>query len=579
MTLPVPTPRHWRVVSLGDLVSPTGQQIDPGRSPDRRFNYLSLENIEAGTGRLLAVEPTHGRDIGSTKITFSKGDLLYGRLRPYLQKVVIAPFDGIAATELWPIKVNSAVESQFLQQLLLGPAHKAEVVQLMSGARMPRVRSEQLLDMMIAVPPLEEQRLIVRALEVIRSQTASLRKRLTHGVELTETFEQALMTAAFSGRLSAEFRVAFPSSEDGEALLKRVLDAREAQWSEGVGELTSLRGTRARGRAQVRYPKPVALDRTASLPQLPAGWSWASVAQLTSALDPLCYGVVQPGDDVEKGVPLVRVQDLEDGGIKSDQLRRVTAAIDERHARSRLRADDVLVSLVGTIGRVAVVPNSLAEANIARALAKITPVQPALSQWIGLALQSKALQLWLTRSARGVARNTLNLAQLAQAPIPLPPPQEVQWLLRRLEFRKAAVSSMRRRLKDILVALDNLWATVQAQALNGAIVMKEPGDEAVAAAHRARLDNGSNPPSTAAGNRRTVISTKSRANTSAAPKRQMGEVLRDYPDGLEPMQLLSESGYDLQEVEEFFKVLAEAIARGELREERTDEDWPILVVA
>ncbi len=98
-----------------------------------------------------------------------------------------------------------------------------------------------------------------------------------------------------------------------------------------------------------------------------------SVRDLCEEGRPLCYGVVQPGDDLQDGVPLLRVCDLENSEPSIQNLKRITPTIDSQYRRSRVKGGDVLVSVVGTIGRLFLVPSSFSDFNIARAIARISP--------------------------------------------------------------------------------------------------------------------------------------------------------------------------------------------------------------
>ncbi|HKI33401.1 MAG TPA: hypothetical protein VKA46_16220 [Gemmataceae bacterium] len=89
-------PEGWVSVHLGELVSPSSEKVEPGESPNAR--YLSLEHIEPHTGRI--IDHGHGSDVKSTKTVFRTGDVLYGKLRPYLNKVTVAEFDGICSTDI-----------------------------------------------------------------------------------------------------------------------------------------------------------------------------------------------------------------------------------------------------------------------------------------------------------------------------------------------------------------------------------------------------------------------------------------------------------------------------------------------
>lgn len=567
-------PHGWTRTPLRDLVRLSGSQVKPWLTPDEAFTYVSLEDIEAGTGQILDLRQTLGREIASAKSRFQRGDLLYGRLRPYLQKVVIAPSDGVAATELIVLRVKGSVEPEFLLEALLGPDHQAQVTQLMTGARMPRIRTEQLLDLPIVLPPRDVQRRIVRALAVLRQRLGALGQQASEALILAEQFEHTLLSAAFNGRLSAAIRDGL-NAQAGERLLADIAAARRAAW-EDTKDLPGAPGRRAIGN---RFPEAATPDVADRFVDLPSTWVWASLSEISSAVDPLCYGVVEPGDDVEKGVKLVRVQDLEAGGINQARMRRVSATIDQRYARSRLKGGEVLVSLVGTVvGHVARVPSDLAGANIARAIAKVTPIEAGLEEWVALVLQSPALQAWLTGSARGVAQNTLNLSRLARAPIPLAPPDERTWLLEQLRRRRASLAGIRGKLDDIRRALDTLWMNVRTRILMGTAVLPDPGDEAVKAARAARMEIEEARRGRARGKARRVTATKLKSSDPAA-RRDLQAVLEEHPEGLEPLRLLEEAGYGLQDVEAFFKALAEAVAAGGVHEQRSAADWPILVVS
>ncbi len=567
-------PGGWKRVPLRDLVSISGSQVKPWLTPNDTFTYVSLEDIEAGTGQILSLRPTLGREIASAKIRFQRGDLLYSRLRPYLQKVVIASSEGVAATELMVLRVQDSVEPEFLQEALLGPEHHTQVTQLMSGARMPRIRAEQLLDLPIVLPPREVQRRIVRVLAVLRHRLGALRQRVADGLVLVEQFEQTLLNAAFDGRLSAMIR-AHLDTETGETLLADVAATRRATW-DAARDLPAEADRRAMGARYPVAPTPEVADRYVGLPST---WVWASLSEIASAVDPLCYGVVEPGDDVNGGVPLVRVQDLEDGEINQARMRRISDATDRRNARSRLKGGEVLVSLVGTVvGQVARVPPELAGANIARAVAKVTPVDAGVEEWAALVLQSPVLQSWMMSSARGVAQNTLNLSRLARAPIPLAPPDERAWILEELRRRRTSLSGLREKLKDVDGALDSLWTNARTRILKGTLVLADPEDGAVTAARAVRIAIEEGRQVGARGKTRRVTTTKLKSGDPAA-RRDLQSVLGEHPEGLEPLRLLEEAGYGLQDVESFFKALAEAVAAGRVQEQRSTTDWPVLVIA
>jgi len=151
-------PEAWVWARLDDVVTVGSTQVLPKRTPKERFNYLALEHIEPGTGRIVDFGPTLGRDIGSNKYTFRAGDVLYGKLRPYLRKATVVGFDGVSATDLIPLRSFGAVEPAYLQRYLLSPQALQYVFPLMAGIKMPRLRSADLRSLPIPLAPLGEQR-------------------------------------------------------------------------------------------------------------------------------------------------------------------------------------------------------------------------------------------------------------------------------------------------------------------------------------------------------------------------------------------------------------------------------------
>ena len=172
---------------------------------------------------------------------------------------------------------------------------------------------------------------------------------------------------------------------------------------------------------------------------------------------PLCYGVVQPGPDDPTGIPLIRVCDLEDDTQESD-LKRVSAAVHDEYRRSVVEKDDVLVSVVGTIGRVRIVPSQFDGFNIARAVARVAPDRAQItSLWLSAMLKSRTAQRTLIGEARETARKTLNLKELAQVELPAPPLDEQGALLGPLlklrELQSGTTERIRRttEMRDALV--------------------------------------------------------------------------------------------------------------------------------
>jgi hypothetical protein len=138
---------------LGDFCTPSGERVDPGNAPSADFNYLGLEHITEGTGESTWTGPCKGATIKSTKNVFRKGDVLYGKLRPYLNKVWIAEFDGVCSTEMMVLKPR--IPATLLKYLLLAPTFVEEAKAKTGGVSLPRIKPGEV--MMIPVPDVGSQ--------------------------------------------------------------------------------------------------------------------------------------------------------------------------------------------------------------------------------------------------------------------------------------------------------------------------------------------------------------------------------------------------------------------------------------
>jgi type I restriction enzyme S subunit len=182
-----------------------------------------------------------------------------------------------------------------------------------------------------------------------------------------------------------------------------------------------------------------------------------AVRDLLDPERPLCYGVVQPGSNDELGVPLIRVCDLEGGEVRLAELRRISAQVHRDYRRSVIAAGDVLVSVVGTIGRCAVVPPEASGFNIARAIARLAPDRrKVVPEYLANVLETPRLQRALFGAGFESARRTLNLNSLAGLEIPVPPIEAQRAILRlgtELDSTKEAVVHRQQQLKILRQAL------------------------------------------------------------------------------------------------------------------------------
>lgn len=134
---------------------------------------------------------------------------------------------------------------------------------------------------------------------------------------------------------------------------------------------------------------------------------------------PICYGVLKPGPEFDGGRLIVDVKDYPSGRIQLEQVRRCDPDIEAAFQRSRLRTGDVLLSIRGTIGRVAIVPEPLAGHNISRDSARISGDPEKISpEFLRLVLESPDVQQEIRRTTTGLAVKGINVARIRKLKVP-----------------------------------------------------------------------------------------------------------------------------------------------------------------
>ncbi len=151
-----------------------------------------------------------------------------------------------------------------------------------------------------------------------------------------------------------------------------------------------------------------------------ANWKFKKLIDCTRDGN-LSYGIVQPGQHDTTGIPIIRVNNIKGGQIQRGDVLRVSPDIEAKYKRTRLEGGEVLLTLVGSSGQSAVVPEELKGCNIARAIAVIRPRPEIGANWINICLQSKDVQQFLDDRANTTVQKTLNLGDVKEVPIPIPP--------------------------------------------------------------------------------------------------------------------------------------------------------------
>jgi len=172
-------PDSWSVCCLGELCDYGNcTNVNTADIADSAW-ILDLEDIEKDSGVILQKVRQDERNAGSTKHRFHKGQVLYSKLRPYLNKVVLADEDGYCTSEILPLEFERNILPQYARYFLMSQTFLRYANKCSYGVKMPRLGTADGKKAIISVPPVKEQKRIVMAIELAFAQFASITENLT----------------------------------------------------------------------------------------------------------------------------------------------------------------------------------------------------------------------------------------------------------------------------------------------------------------------------------------------------------------------------------------------------------------
>ena len=164
--IPFEIPETWKWVRLGEIstYSQTKKKINVAEIETPMWS-LDLEDIEKESGKIIRRVMTNDRKISGEKIIFKKEQILYSKLRPYLKKILIAPDKGVCSSELVPFDMIGNCDNRFIVYVLKSAYVDFLINSVTYGVKMPRVGTETMINLLIPLPPLAEQKRIVEKIE------------------------------------------------------------------------------------------------------------------------------------------------------------------------------------------------------------------------------------------------------------------------------------------------------------------------------------------------------------------------------------------------------------------------------
>jgi type I restriction enzyme, S subunit len=393
-------PEDWKVLPLGKVCELRSKTVKPEDS--QHLPYVGLEHIDSGD--FVLRRHGHASEVKSNKSLFFPGDVLYGKLRPYLDKAVLADRDGICSTDVLVLAPTENIIPDFLAQIVHTRPFINHAVATTTGANHPRTSWSSIRECSIPVPPLlHEQRSIASVLRAVQQAKEATEQVIASARELKRSMMDHLFTY---------------------------------------------------GPIPVEDADQVPLKETEVGP-VPEHWDVIELGGIVG--DGPQNGLYKPASEYGTGVPILRIDAFGSGEeIKEQRLKRLRLSEPETK-KYELREGDIVVNRVNgsvdILGKSAIVGH-LAESTVFESnMMKFSVDVERTSGWFLLRfLNSRAARRQIIKKARIIHQASINQQDLKSIVVPLPPLEEQKEIVHLLKAidEKITTEENRKRTLDIL---------------------------------------------------------------------------------------------------------------------------------
>ena len=420
--VPFDIPDSWEWVRLGNISSyaETKQKVN-ATSADPSIWGLDLEDIEKG-GRLLEYKTVGERKAVGDKTVFTKGDILYSKLRPYLLKILVAPDDGICTPEIVPFRVYGGIDPSYIVNYLKSPYVDNLINSITYGVKMPRVGTETMTSLLVPIPPLEEQRRIVEKIDEVASAVSAYDVAYQKSEALNSTFPEALKKSILQEAVQGKLVPQDSSDEPAEALLERIRAKKQQLIKEGKIKKDKHESVIFR-RDNSHYEKLDGMERCIDdeLPfEIPESWAWVRWGAIAESIQ---YGYNAPAKQ-EGRIRMVRISDIHENTVAWSSV--PFCDIDDSDIPTYLlQANDILFARTGgTVGKSFLVSEVPCESIYAGYLIRTRYSSLLCPQYLKYFMESPLYWQQLKSGTTATAQPNCNGQTLAKMLLPLPPANE-----------------------------------------------------------------------------------------------------------------------------------------------------------
>ena len=431
--IPFEIPESWEWVRLGIIstYNQTKQKIN-AKDADISIWGLDLEDIEKG-GKLLVKKTVGERKAVGDKTVFTKGDILYSKLRPYLLKILVAPDSGICTPEIVPFTVYGGISAEYIVNFLKSPYVDGLVNGETYGIKMPRAGTDTMISLLVPLPPLSEQHRIVAKIEELLPYIERYGKAEEHLTVLNTTFPEALKKSILQEAVQGKLVSQNPDDKPASVLLERIRAEKQALIKAGKikkDKHESVIVTRDKIPYEIIDGKERCIADEVPF-ELPESWCWCRLGDI---LLKLTDGTHSTPKYTESGISFISVKDVSSGKLDFSNCKHISEKEHtELYDRCNPEIGDILLTKVGTTGIPVIVDTDLPfSLFVSVALLKFNQ-ELLYNKYLLYMINSPLVQKQAAENTKGVGNKNWVMRDIANTLIVIPPIDEQHRIVAKIE--------------------------------------------------------------------------------------------------------------------------------------------------
>jgi len=449
-------PETWATIPLGSVHIDHSISINPSFYSDELFELYSIPAFSD-----IKPEIVKGESVGSNKRLIEDKVVLLSKINPRINRVWYVNHKSnlrkICSTEWIPFYKLGGLSPKYLKHFLTQDKFRNFLAQNVSGVggSLMRIKPQTLKDYQFPLPPLPEQHRIVAKIEELFTRLDAGVAALKKAKALLKQYRQAVLKAAVEGRLTEEWRKEHAGEiEPASVLLERIQTERKQRLGKNY-----------------KPPKPI---DTSNLPELPEGWAWARVEEVTVRIH---YGYTASSSDDPVGPKMLRITDIQNGCVNWDTVPYCYINKDQI-SNYLLNLGDIVFARTGaTVGKSYLLTQNIPDSVFASYLIRIIVSNYVNNKYVYRYFNSPIYWRQIKECQVGIGQPNVNATILSNIFISLPPKKEQDIIVTEVSRLISNVDESEQIIDAELKRAQSLRQSILKRAFAGKLVPQDPNDE------------------------------------------------------------------------------------------------------